>query len=274
MSLSTEQGMALPRLFHLDLPRLKQTRQPLPEQDDITSIHRILDIASGAGEWAISVAQTFPQMQIVGIEGNDQQVEHARVQARTSEVDNVTFIAMDPFRTLDFPENAFDLVNAGYIVGLLPASAWPRVIQELVRVTRPGGVIRLTETDMPITNSASMEKVSGWIAQAFTVTKRSFSPSGRLLSITPMLKGLLQEAGCQDVQQVVSLTNFSTGMPFHAEVTQTLAQTYRLVQPLLVSAGVAKQEEVEQLYQQMLSEMQSERFSATGLSLTVWGTKP
>jgi len=45
-----EQGMELPRLFHFDLPPLKQTGQPFPEQTDISSIHRVLDIASGDGE--------------------------------------------------------------------------------------------------------------------------------------------------------------------------------------------------------------------------------
>ena len=273
-SLSVEQSVAIPRLFHLDLPRLKQTPQPLPEQADIASIHRVLDIASGAGEWAISIAQAAPQMQIIGIEGDVRLVEQARAQAKASGVNNATFTAMDPFGPLDLPDGTFDLVNARYIVGLLPTAQWPGVIQEFVRVSRPGGIIRLTETDMPITNSAAMEKLSGWIVQAFTVTKRCFSPSGRLLSITPMLKGLLSDADCQEVRQEVWLINFSAGMPFHAEVTQALAQTYQLVQPLLVSTGVATQEAVEQTYQQMLSEMQSQRFSATGLSLTVWGTKP
>jgi len=42
--------MALPRLFNLDLPRLKQTGQPLPEQNAAASFHQLLDIASGSGE--------------------------------------------------------------------------------------------------------------------------------------------------------------------------------------------------------------------------------
>lgn len=264
------QGVEVPRLFHFDLPPLIQTGQPFPEQTDIASIHYVLDIASGAGEWAISAAQAAPQMQIVGIEYNAQQT----LQARSSKVDNVTFTTMDPFHTLDFPENTFDLVNARYIAGLLPAGEWPRVIQEFVRVSRPGGIIRLTETDMPVSSSPAMEKVNAWIVQAFTVTNRCFSPSGRLLSITPMLKGLLSDAGCQDVQQAVWLLNFSADMPWSAEVKEAIKQTYQLVQPLLVSTLVAKQEEVEQLYQQMLAEMQMAWFSATGLSLTVWGTKP
>ena len=268
------QGVEIPRLFHFDLPPLKQTGQPFPEQSDVSSIHRVLDIASGNGEWVMSAAQAAPQMQFTGIERNAQLAQSARAQAKASGVNNATFTTMDPFGPLDLPDGTFDLVNARYIVGLLEASAWPRALAEYVRVSRPGGIIRLTENDLPITSGSAFEKLSAMIAQAFTVTKRSFSPSGRLLSITPMLKGLLSDAGCQDVRQVVWFINFSAGMPFHAEVKEALAQVYQLVQPLLVSALGAKQEEIVQLYRQMLAEMQSERFSATGLSLTVWGTKP
>ncbi len=231
-SLFTEQGVKIPRLFNFDLPRLKQAGQAWPEQADVSSIHRVLDIASGTGEWAMLAAQAHPQVPIVGIEPDTQLVESARAQARTRGVENVSFTVMDPFEPLDLPDGTFDLVNARYIVGLLRADAWPRVLAELVRVSRP------------------------------------------LLCITPMLKGLLQDAGCREVQQAVSVTNFSAGMPAHKELCQDFAQTYRLVQPFLISTGVTTQQEIEQVYQQMLSEMESERFRATGLSLTVWGTRP
>ncbi len=273
-SLFAQQGVTIPRLFNFDLPRLKQTGQAWPEQADVSTIHRVLDIASGTGEWAMLAAQAYPQVQIVGIERDAQLVESARAQVHARGVENVSFTVMNPFESVDLPDGTFDLVNARYIVGLLEASAWPRVLQEFVRVSRPGGVIRLTENDLPITSGSAFEKLSAMISKAFFQTKRSFSPDGRLLSITPMLKWLLQDAGCQQVQQAVSITNFSAGMPAHRELCQDFAQTYQLVQPFLISTGVAKQEEVEQFYQQMLSEMQSERFRANGLSLTVWGTRP
>ena len=119
-----EQGMELPRLFHFDLPPLKQTGQPFPEQTNISSIHHVLDIASGDGQWTISAAQTLPQVQFVGIEGQAGLVEQARAQAKQEGVTNVTFTLMDPFAPLDLPDGAFDLVNARYITGLLEAAAW------------------------------------------------------------------------------------------------------------------------------------------------------
>jgi hypothetical protein len=88
-----------------------------------------------------------------------------------------------------------------------------------------------------------------------------------------MLKRLLQNAGCQNVRQQVYVTNYSAGMEEHEEVCQYAARAYRLVQPMLVNTNVKEQPDIEQLYQQMLTEMQSPDFLAVALYLTVWGTK-
>jgi hypothetical protein len=68
-------------------------------------------------------------------------------------------------------------------------------------------------------------------------------------------------------------TNFSVGMPAHAEVTEDLARTYGLLKAFLAGVKVAAAEEIEQVYQQMLADMKSERFTAGAISLTVWGSK-
>ena len=270
--IQTEQDV--PRLFNFDLPVLKKTGNALPELADSSNTHRILDIASGSGEWAIMAAQASPHMQIVGIEGNAQLVDHARALAQAQGVSNVSFTVMDPFQALDFADGSFDLVNARFIVGLLLAEDWPKVLGEFVRVTRSDGIIRLTENDLPITSSPAYANVGGLISDALHSTKRSFSPHGRLLSVTPELKRLLQAAGCQNVRREVYLTNYSAGMEAHEEICQYAATTYRLVQPMLVNTKVKKQPDIEQLYQQMLTEMQSEDFLAVAYYLTVWGTKP
>ncbi len=267
-------SVKIPRLFHFDLPELEQTGNTLPEQREVSAPHRILDIASGNGEWVIRVAQASPQTQMAGIDTDIELIEQARAQAEAKGVGNASFIIMDPFQPLKFAEGTFDLVNARFLVGQLPVSTWPQVITEFVRVTRPGGFVRLLEGELPITNSPALAKLDGMLSDALYQTKRSFSPYGRLLSITPALKHLLQDAGCQNVQQRVAVTNFSADQSAHARLSQDMATTYRLVQPFLIEAGVTTQEEVEQVYQQMLSELQAEDFLAVAFWLTVWGNKP
>jgi ubiquinone/menaquinone biosynthesis C-methylase UbiE len=127
---SLEARTALPRLFHLDLPQLKQTGRPFPEQTESSTIQRMLDIASGSGEWTLAAAQVAPQIQFVGIEFAAAQVEQAHRQAEASSLRNLTFTNADSFGHLAFPDNSFDLVNARYLVGLLSASAWPAMVKE------------------------------------------------------------------------------------------------------------------------------------------------
>lgn len=112
------------------------------------------------------------------------------------------------------------------------------------------------------------------ISHALCLAKYSFSPDGRTLSITPMLSRLLQNAGYVDIQRTPYVTNFSNGMEAHADMYQDFSDTYRLVQPFLIKMGVITQEEVDQVYQQMLAEMRSDSFCAVGFYLTVWGKKP
>ncbi len=263
----------VPRLFHFDLPTLKTRGQTSLMSSSVSPLQRVLDVASGNGEWAISVGQASPDVEIIGIEHDARQVEHAREQAKEHDVENVSFTVTDPFQRLDFADNSFDLVNVRYIVGLVPAEAWPNALQEFVRVIRPGGAIQLTEAELPIVTTPAFAQLGGLISQAFFQTGRSFSPEGRLLSITPVLKQLVQDAGCQPVQSIVAEMNFSSGTPASSEIIQDLTQTYRLVLPFLVNSGVTTQQEVEQLYQQMLTEIQSDDFGAVAFSLTVLGKK-
>jgi 2-polyprenyl-3-methyl-5-hydroxy-6-metoxy-1,4-benzoquinol methylase len=53
----------------------------LPEQPDPAIFQRVLDVACGAGSWAIEAAQTYPEMSLVGVDVNQRMIEYARAQA-------------------------------------------------------------------------------------------------------------------------------------------------------------------------------------------------
>jgi SAM-dependent methyltransferase len=46
---------------------------------------------------------------------------------------------------LPFRDDSFDLVHQRFLVAGIPVAAWPGVVAELVRVTRPGGWVELVE---------------------------------------------------------------------------------------------------------------------------------
>jgi ubiquinone/menaquinone biosynthesis C-methylase UbiE len=84
----------------------------LPEQANPRAFQRVLGIACGTGGWAIEVAQTYPEMSLVGIDINLPMIEYARTQATAQHVDDrVEFHVMDALRVLDFPDASFGMVN-------------------------------------------------------------------------------------------------------------------------------------------------------------------
>jgi SAM-dependent methyltransferase len=274
---SAEISAGVGRLFNLDLPALKQTGRVFPEQSDLSTLHRVLDMACGAGEWAIAAAQASPHLQITGIDSRSEFIDSARAHARASRVDNANFAAMDPFHPFDLPAASFDLVNLRFMVGFTPLAAWQGIVEACLRLTRAGGVIRLTEGDTLITTSPACEKLNDLLARALWQAHHQLfppTPFGQNLLITPLLPRVLRNAGVTQLQQAAFVTDFSAGREAHTEIAQEIARTYQRIQPWLVHMGVTTQQEVEQLYRQLLVQLQTEDFGGVGFYLTVEGKKP
>jgi ubiquinone/menaquinone biosynthesis C-methylase UbiE len=242
--------------------------------DNLEDVHTILDVACGPGGWVLSVAREYPKIQVTGVDISTRMVNYSRTHAKARGFDNAHFKAMDVLQPLDFPENSFDLVNARTLVGLMTPQAWPILLRGMTRVCRPGGTVRLTEFEMPITNSPTFETISNLILQAMHKTGRSFSPDGRYFTITPMLGSLLQNAGCQNIQKKPHLIDFSYGSEAHEGYVQDMMMGFRLIQPFLTQQNLLTVKEFDKFYQQMMGEMFSDSFCAIAYGLTVWGTQP
>jgi ubiquinone/menaquinone biosynthesis C-methylase UbiE len=273
--LDAESGTEMARLMMQDRLITKGMGGLFPERDDISSMHDILDIACGPGAWVLDVAYTYPKIEVVGVDISRNMIEYARAQAWTQGLNNTHFQAMDVLKPLAFPDNSFDLVNARFLVGFMPATAWPRLIDECMRITRPGGVIRLTEFDEPgTTNSPAFEEWMAMTFRAIQMAGLTSAPDGRNFGITPLLGRLLYEADCQDIDRKPHVVDFSAWTEEHETMYQNCVIAFKLVQPFLIKMGVTTQEEADQKYQQMLIEMMLKDFYALWYYLTVWGRKP
>lgn len=272
--LDAEDAAEMARLLDQDKVINESMGGLFPERTGLSNIYDVLDIACGPGGWVHEVAHSYPEMEVTGIDISKRMVEYARAHARVRKLDNAHFRVMDALKPLGFPDKSFDLVNARTIFAFMPPAVWPRLIEECMRILRPGGTIRLNEAEWGFSNKAAFERYCWLINQALQRAGQSFSPNGLYIGITPMLSRFLRDAGCQDIQHMAHVFDYSAGAAFHGASYQDLRTAFKLVQPFLVKTGVTTQEEVDRLYEQAMVEMQAEDYCSLSFLLTVWGQKP
>jgi ubiquinone/menaquinone biosynthesis C-methylase UbiE len=250
-----------------------------PEDMDLSTVHTLLDIASGPGGWVQEVAFAYPDKRVIGIDISQTMLSYARAQAAVQGLENASFLFMDATSPLQFPDASFDIVNARFLLGFMWKEAWPKLVAECVRVTRPGGIIRLTETDtgaIGITNSMALENIKQMGMKAFYRTGRSFHPAedGGHLALTPMLRRFLEQEGCHVIRQSSHMIDYSASAPDHATISKNLQVTVKLGRSFALKLSIATDVELECLYQQMVEELEREDFCGIWYFTSVYGKKP
>ncbi|CAG8553038.1 16103_t:CDS:2, partial [Dentiscutata erythropus] len=99
---------------------------------------KILDVGCGAASWSFDMATTYPSTDIVGIDISPHQPTHIKPS-------NFKFIKANVLERLPFDDNTFDFIFQRFMVSAIPEQKWPDVINELVRVLKPGGYLELCE---------------------------------------------------------------------------------------------------------------------------------
>ena len=108
------------------------------------SVH-VLDVSSGKGAFACLYARQFGS-HITGLEYNPRFVDIARQRAQAEGVADKVEFKIGDSRKLPFRDGEFDVVVNECAVGLTAINAPQRVLDEMVRVTKPGGTIVIHES--------------------------------------------------------------------------------------------------------------------------------
>ncbi|MBO0782185.1 MAG: methyltransferase domain-containing protein [Ktedonobacteraceae bacterium] len=245
----------------------------LPEQPDPTVFRRVLDVACGTGGWAIEAARTYPEMSVIGIDISQRMMEYARGQAADQQVsDRVEFQVMDALRILEFPTGFFDLVNLRFGVSFLRTWDWPKMISELLRVTRPGGIVRVTDEEI-IHRSNSPALTEFW-----ELFQLSFYRAGHLFAdettgLTDHLARLLTQHGCRNVQTKAHALALPAGTPEGQAYYDDVAHVVQTTRPFLQKWAGSTTGDYDGIRQRLQEEMLRPDFRATWNLLTVWGSR-
>src|SRR5579859_2846965 len=200
----------------------------LPELADPTRLRRVLDVGCGTGGWLIETAQTYPTIEkLVGADISGKILAHARIQAEAAALSGrIQFQQMDALRMLEFPDSSFDLVNQRLGVSWLRTWEWKKILMEYQRVTRPGGVIRITEYNYPESNSPAM-------AQLWEINLKAHHHSGRFFTassdgLTSELARLMTQHAIENVQTHIHTLVYRAGTIEHHNFYEDMARGHRI----------------------------------------------
>ena len=231
-----------------------------PEGLDPSRVYLVLDLACGPGGWACDVARLYPQTKVIGVDNCSNMIWYAQAHAQAQRLDNVSLKVMNILNPLEFPDASFDFVNARLLSAFMPTAIWPSFVQECVRITRPGGIIRLTEGEWEFTNCVACEQVADMLARAMWQDGKSFSPDGKRFGATLMISQFLRESGLINIQRRAYALDFSFGAEAHETMYQNSMMSYPLLSPFLVKMGITTKEAYDKLCDQISYEMQKPIF--------------
>jgi ubiquinone/menaquinone biosynthesis C-methylase UbiE len=245
----------------------------LPEEADPGRFSRVLDVACGTGGWLIRLAKAYPTISLlVGVDVNEHMLEYARDQASAEGVaDRVEFHQMDALRMLEFPTHYFDLVNQRFAMSYLRTWDWQHLLKECARIVRHKGVIRLTEGDFPYASSSpALVRLSRYMAEAAYQAGHIFAPEK--LGVTEELPRLLKQyGGLANVQlhafEVVHRAGTIDGKLFIEDEKRIFRTAFPFLQK-----WTRVPDNFEELYQQMVQEIEQPDFVAQIQVATAWGT--
>lgn len=149
----------------------------------------VLDVGCGTGRWGTEMARAFPGAQVIGIDLEEVSGTGMEKPA------NYLFKQGNALGTFPFAENSFDFVHMRLMLMSIPAFKWSDVLNEIVRVARPGAWIEFVETGCTIwPQGPNTQKWYGWVRE---VCQRYSQDA----DLPHKIKIMAQEAGIRNVHE-------------------------------------------------------------------------
>ncbi|KAI5800577.1 S-adenosyl-L-methionine-dependent methyltransferase [Pyronema domesticum] len=151
--------------------------------------HRILDIGTGTGIWAVEMAEQYPMAEVIGTDLSP--IQPCWVPP------NCRFEIDDAMQQWTFKDDFFDLVHGRTISS--GVSDWEHLISEMKRCTKPGGYVELGEQSLVMQCDDGTMKPDHGIKVFTDNLRAAMIKMGRLWPDLAFLKNLLENAGFEGV---------------------------------------------------------------------------
>lgn len=169
---------------------------------------RFLDIATGTGDLAIAAARAYPQIQVTALDFAGEMMAVGRQKVdRTFLSDRIAFLQGDAMQ-LPLPDNTVDVVAVAFGIRNMPDRR--RALEEMCRVTIPGGQVMVLEMNFPRQcwwagfYRFYLKHIMPWIAAVFTKNPAAYRYLADSIINFPQpdaFARLMHEAGLEHIAQ-------------------------------------------------------------------------
>lgn len=164
----------------------------------LTPTMRVLDCGCGPGTITVGLAKIVAQGQVVGIDRELAELEHARHYAAQQGAANVEFREANVYE-IPFPDGSFDAVLAHAVLQHLAEPG--QALQEMHRVLKPGGLIGVREEDR---DADLIYPLPQGLREAHDLLMRLWSQAGGDPYFPKRYRAVLREAGFARIHMTAS----------------------------------------------------------------------
>jgi SAM-dependent methyltransferase len=202
---------------------------------------------------------------VVAADINPEQLDAARELTQREGLTNIEFVQADAFDTGLLGES-FDLVHVRFLFS--PLGRDETLMQELLRLVRPGGVVVAQEADE--SSYISYPPQEAW-ERLKRLTAAAFARGGGDANAGRRMYGLLRKAGLQDVEARAAALALPAGHPFRRWPLESTIAT----RPRTREWGLMSDAEWEQLVAECERIANDpEVFLISFMVIQTWGWKP
>jgi demethylmenaquinone methyltransferase / 2-methoxy-6-polyprenyl-1,4-benzoquinol methylase len=139
---------------------------------------KILDVATGTGDFAIECAKLNPES-VIGIDISDGMMQYGREKLKSLKLDSMISLKNGNAETIFFPDNSFDAIVVGF--GVRNFQDLNKGLTNLLRMLKPGGQLVVLEFSYPRNSMVKgfynfyFSKVTPFIGRIFSKDTRAYT---------------------------------------------------------------------------------------------------
>jgi ubiquinone/menaquinone biosynthesis C-methylase UbiE len=230
----------------------------------------ILHLNCGTGRWVIEAAVQFPQARVVGIGATLHDPTLSLGHGINHLPPNIEFIQGDICQPLPFADATFDFVFMGSLRAVVPAASWPALMQEIVRVMRPGGWVEsILAISLLKNNTPGLGQIFEWIAERDR-------QQGKDPLIALKMPQLMKDSGLINVTTEEVLQSLRTPYDSRSRERRTISGSRVIAESRagIIAAGITTAEEYDRVGELARSELSTNQQRAGNNTYDTFAQKP